>query len=311
MVVIATPVTSPANDTMCSDQQLLSPRITALYGVELPTKKRAITSVQGQVAAVECQFFNRDGNPVNLTSCGIVDGELELVVGKLRESINACNKVYDVDATVITADEGVIQFTLPTFVANNPGVYHLEVAVALEDDNIAFSNQFYLWVNRGLFGNPKYPNAGPPSIDEIRLFIRDNSPDENRLIDDFEFDLAEICYATELGVRYWNEAQPPIGVYFDTTNYVVRHKWLMFIAGHLLVTAAHRFRRNHLPYQAGGLSIDDQNKFQMYDQSGMLLMQEYKEWVKNKKVQINCQMAITSSGSPYGANAYMLLNTGL
>jgi hypothetical protein len=100
-------------------------------------------------------------------------------------------------------------------------------------------------------------------------------------------------------------------VYFDTRNYCIRHKWLQYIAGHLFLTAAHRFRRNHLPYQAGGIAIDDQNKFQLYDQIGMMLTQEYKEWVKQKKVQINCQLAITSQGSAYGGGVYRLLNAGL
>jgi regulation of enolase protein 1 (concanavalin A-like superfamily) len=78
----------------------------------------------------------------------------------------------------------------------------------------------------------------------------------------------------------------------------------------MLQMAAHRFRRNHLPYQSGGISIDDQNKFQIYDQTGQMMIQDYRQWIRAKKVEINSILAITSTGSLYGATAYTLLNTG-
>jgi hypothetical protein len=194
---------------------------------------------------------------------------------RIREVITTRNcDLHEVTATISDYSTGTITFRLPSEVYDNPGVYNLEMALYDDTDDgveLVMSNKLYLWIDRGLFGDPRYPNAGPPNIDEIRLSIRDNAPEENRLLDDFEFDLAEICHATETGVRIWNESQPPINVNFTTINYCVRSKWIQYIAGHMFQVAAHRFRRNHLPYQAGGLSVDDQNKFQQYDQVGMML----------------------------------------
>lgn len=310
MPVIGTLITvSSQTPNTCDSQTLRSPAITQLYGTSLSTKKRAVSVNSGTMVSVSLQLLNDTGNPIDLTDCG---GSAGTVAVRIREVISCKTKdIFSIDGTVTDVEQGIVEFEVPSTVANNPGIYNAELGVHNGDDDLIFTNQFYIWINRGLFGNPKYPNAGPPTIDEVRLAIRDNAPEENLLLDDFEFDLAEMCVAAEGGVRYWNEAQPPVGVSFNTRNYAVRDKWLNYITGRMMQIAAYRFRRNHLPYQAGGLSIDDQNKFQQYDQIGMALIQDYREWVKNKKVEINCYAAMTSTGSPYGSLAYHLLNTGV
>jgi hypothetical protein len=316
MPVTATPITSseatPTPGVACSVQNVAAPRVTQLYGVLLPTKRRAIIATQGQEAVVQCQLLNRNGDPVDLTSCGIVDGDEENVTVKVRETINTSATVYTLAATVLAAETGTLDVELPEGVINNPAVYLLEVGVTMGDSSLTtFSNQFYLWVDRGLFGDPMNPCGGPPNLDDIRLAMRDNAPEENLLLDDFEFDLAEVCHAAVFTCRYWNESQPPIDCYFNTMTYPAKERWLSAICGQLFLVASHRFRRNHLPYQAGGISVDDQNKFTQYEATGLRILQDYREWVKQKKVQLNCMAAITSGGSSYGSVAYNLLNTGV
>lgn len=285
----------------------ISPIVTQLYEIPLPTKRRAAAIVQGQAATITFQFLDGTGNPVNLTAYDPITVNVNI-----REVIKTqVTDIFSVPCTIIDEPTGMVSFAVPSGVFSNPGTYLAEFGVFDINSNLLFTNKVYLWVDRGLFGVPNCPNAGPPTIDEIRLFIRDNAPEENFMLDDFEFDLAEICQAAELGVRYWNTAQPPIGIFFNTTNYAVRDRWLGFIAGQMFMVAAHRFRRNQLQYQAGGMTVDDQNKYQQYQQVGMAMIQDYKEWVKQKKVQLNCEMAITSYGSAYGATAYQLLNTGI
>lgn len=315
MPVIGTPVIEPATtDISCSSQYKSVVGVTKLFGVDLPTKKRAISINQSRKATVQFQLFNETGNPVDLVDCGvgIQDVDTGTVTVKIREVISTRNNdLFSVTGSVVDASIGLIEFEIPTTVVNNPGVYNCEVGIVDNEMALVFSNHFYIWINRGLFGNPKYPNAGPPSLDNIRLYIRDNAPEENLLLDDFEFDLAEVCQATELGVRYWNETQPPINVFYSTITYCARERWLQFIAGQLLIMASFRFRRNHLPYQAGGLAVDDQNKFGIYEQTGLRLVADYREWVKQKKTEINCMMAISSHGSSYGSLAYSMINSGL
>ncbi len=308
MPVIGTPVTSPEDSGASCATLATSPvAITRLYDIAIPTKRRAIYVAQGAKATSLITILDNLGNPVNLEPCDT--GEVRV---KIREVLSTRTAdIVTVSGSFYSPGEGVISVEIPSSVRNNPAVYLLEVGLYDDDDELTYTNQLFLWVNKGLFGSPTHKAGGPPSLDEVRLFIRDNGPEENRLLDDFEFDLAEICHGATNAVRLWNESQPPIDMCFNTKTYCVPFRWLQAIAGHMMMVAAHRFRRNHLPYQAGGIAIDDQNKFQQYDRTGMILMQEYKEWVKQKKTEINCMAAITSTGSPYGSVAYKILNTGV
>lgn len=304
MSVVATPITPP-EDIICDTLQTAGPVITQLYGIELPTKRRAVQVTQGQVTNTEFQFYNRSGNPIDLTTCGLEDENNATISVRLREAITTCdNRLYATDGSVTAAMTGTVSASIPEQVTRNPGVYLMEAGILDTDSKLVYSNQFYLWVDRGLFGDPQYVNGGPPSLDDIRLALRDNAPEENRLIDDFEFDIAEVCHAAVFTCRYWNECQPPINLTFNTMTYPAKEKWLYAICGQLFMLAANRFRRNHLPYQAGGTAIDDQNKFTQYEQIGMKMLMEYREWVKQKKVEINCNAAITSGGSAYGLMSF-------
>lgn len=117
---------------------------------------------------------------------------------------------------------------------------------------------------------------------DVRIWLRDNDPDANVLIDDFEFTPEEIRTAMTLTVDYWNETPPFLGSY-DYDKFPYRFALLRGTSANLLFMAAHRYRRNHLSYNAGGVSVDDQNKYQQYDSAGSRLWEEYKQWVTTKK----------------------------
>ena len=121
---------------------------------------------------------------------------------------------------------------------------------------------------------------------DVRIWLRDNDPDANVLIDSEEFEAEEIRTAMTLAVDYWNETPPNVGSY-DYDKFPYRFALLRGTAANLLFMAAHRYRRNHLHYNAGGVSVDDQNKYQQYDAAGARLWDEYKQWIAGKKREIN------------------------
>lgn len=123
---------------------------------------------------------------------------------------------------------------------------------------------------------------------DVRTWLRDNNPEANLLIDDFEFSPEEIRTAMTLTVDYWND-QPPYIRTYDYDKFPFRSQLLKGTAANLLFMAAHRFRRNSLPYQAGGLSIQDQEKYQQYDAAGQQLFSEYKAWVAANKWAMNAE----------------------
>lgn len=123
---------------------------------------------------------------------------------------------------------------------------------------------------------------------DVRIWLRDNDPECNVLLDDVEWSAEEIRTAMTLAVDYYNET-PPILQCYDYDKFPWRFHLLQGTAANLLFMAAHRYRRNHLNYSAGGVTVDDQNKYQQYDAAGDKLWAEYKSWVSTYKKAANAE----------------------
>ena len=124
---------------------------------------------------------------------------------------------------------------------------------------------------------------------DIRIWLRDNDPAANLLLDDLEFTSEEIRTAMTLAVDYWNDQPPNLGC-IDVNKFPWRSQLLTATAANLLFIAANRFRRNSLKYQAGGAAIADQEKFAEYDAAGARLWADYKAWVTQHKRSMNAEM---------------------
>lgn len=123
---------------------------------------------------------------------------------------------------------------------------------------------------------------------DIRIWLRDMDPSANLLIDDYEYSPEEMRTAMTLTVDYWNDQPPFIGCH-DVKTFPWRSKLLCGTAANLLFIAAHRFRRNALKYQAGGMQIADQEKYAEYDSAATRLWEEYKNWVQIAKRALNAE----------------------
>lgn len=123
---------------------------------------------------------------------------------------------------------------------------------------------------------------------DVRIWLRDNDPEMNTLIDQEEFSSEEIRTALTLTADYWNET-PPFTSRYDYDKFPWRYHLLQGAAANLLFMAAHRYRRNHLNYSAGGVSVDDQNKYQQYDAAGDRLWTDFKKWVSDTKKAANAE----------------------
>lgn len=138
------------------------------------------------------------------------------------------------------------------------------------------------------------PNAQgfPVTIAEIRLWCRDWAPEVNDLLDEVEYKDAEIAAAIRRAIDLWNSTTPMLRSHnYNTVTFPwkFRSQWIDCTIGLLKVMAAEWYERNHLPYQAGGVSIDDRNKFAGYRQDGLMRIQQYTAWLKDVKVQLNMQ----------------------
>ena len=160
------------------------------------------------------------------------------------------------------------------------------------------TNDFYLCVQNSAWGNSG--GQGPPAIDDIRLSLRDSDPIENELINNYDFDLAEICQAIVRPVLEWNETPPPMLRYmFNSCTFPFRGLWLTGIHLYLFQIAEEHYRRNHLPYSAGGLNVDDKNRHPLYNQAWKERSQEWKKGIMAQKITLNVNQGWVSIGSQY------------
>jgi hypothetical protein len=325
MAVEATPVIKPkTTDVCCADQVFKDPSLYNFYGNPLVSRKRAVVTNAGTKSIVRWTMLNTDGLPVDLTTCGLPvseDGTCEtseslsssesVGEGECKTScVVLCFREYmsfgrqqaaeePIKGIVTDAGNGMVEFELPKDLC--PGIYWAEAAV-MNCDCPMFSNVFCLVINRGLFSQARpMNNLGPPTIAEIRLFAADSHADESLLQDGTKWDDAEIAACIVRPVDYWNEVPPPLmSSLFTTDTFPFRFHWLEAILGSLFLISAERFRANHLPYSASGVSIDDQAKFQLYEEVGRRKWAEYKAWVRHKKAEINLNEGYGVVGSPYG-----------
>lgn len=277
---------------------------------------KAFVVDQGVKAILEHQFTDRQGKPLDLSSSfddgqSISQGANDkyTVMARIKEPIASGpsreqNPIWELNAWVENAAQGLVRVRLNKDVVEQAGIYEVGFAILDEDGDRVVVNDAFMSVEQGLWANSNktlYDNLGPPTLREIRQTLVDTCPADNLLLDQVEFTTDQIIYAIIQPVEDWNVALPPLKFDYTTRNFPYRNPWKEAIVGHLLVAAAHNYRRNHLAYSAGGTAIDDKNKEQPYLQMGLQLLQGYKDFVLNKKVAINMGAVAGSIGSPFGS----------
>ena len=329
MVVIATPqpnlpqpapltTTGSLHPVSCAGQNVISAPVSTVNGVPNLSKMRAVVLSQGQCGTIAWQLHDKEGHPVSLQACGFPeDAQSSAAVGdyrvvlRLKEQLSLGNAKapLEIEATVSDASEGRVEAQLTANMTGVPGVYYGEMAlvsVQAEETGqpcVIFSNTFTVVITRSTFGEIG-DLGGPPSIAEIRLHLRDSSPQESYLLDNLMFDDAEIGLAITRPVMYWNEIPPPLDFTYTTQNFPFRYHWLEGIVANLFLMVAEQFRRNDFQYQAAGMAINDQNKAPAYEQAGQMRWQAYREWVRATKASINLEGCYGEVTSTYKYSAY-------
>ena len=282
---------------------VLPERVTQIYGTSIPTRMRGIACRAGQRANIKLSILDDMGNPIDLRASPF-SGDDSNVLFNFREAVSPVKTAQAV-GSVLDAATGVVVATVPESIWRYQGVYIVDVGVMDDDDpNTAVmlaGCSAYLMVEPSTFGAAALTYLFKmPTLQEARLRLRDSGPEENRLLGELEFDGAEMADALVMCVTHWNSSQPPINVFYTTTTYpyFMPEGYMSW----LLRCAAIRYMRNHLPYQAGGVSVDDQNKYKEYLAVSKDMWEAYTSFVRQKKAQINMEGAMQSLISPYGRN---------
>lgn len=246
-----------------------------------------------QTVATTVDWFIADNcGPVNLAEKFPDTSEItpKLVLRDLR---TARAREHWVGATV-DAEQGLLSFP-DVQPKSGPGILFSHVILENQEGKPVLVDCGYLDVE----GKIRKAGTRPIGILDVRMALMDLSPEWNVLLDALEFEDGTIAYALQRPIDLWNETPPNLGPLTQST-FPYRENWLRATCGYLLKTAAHLFRRNTLSYQAGGLSISDQNKEQDYLKEGARLVGEYEQWIVRKKYELNLNHFYGGIGSAFG-----------
>lgn len=301
----------PAPDAVpCSDQTSVSPNLSTVHQQPIPQRIRTIYVTGGQAVDVAWTMLDREGRPVNLAACGCGDTSLSSASAgtcpsyrlQYRENVGE-SVIREAEGEEVSAAVGQLTFSLTADQVAKPGVYFAEAQVldhTSETPKVLFSNMFYLVINRSISASDETSRMrGPPTIAEIRLHLRDSSPQENFVLDNIKFDDAEIAMAITRPIEYWNEVPPPLRRY-TTQNFPHRFHWLEAIVGQLYMLVAEHQRANNLQYQAGGIAVDDMNREMNYERAAQTRWQNWVAFVRARKASDNWNQFWGGIGSSYG-----------
>ena len=301
------------------NQNLLNyyvPDVSTAYDEPLLRKKRAIECRAGMTSYLKMPLLDNKGQIIDLTQYGMADGTgapyLQFAMNGHQGTLPTMTGPYvatryseasggpanyQVVADVVTATTGLIMCEIPSQVTTAPGIYNAEAAILDATGTPIFSNECYVYVAGSAWAAA---SNNMPTLDDLRLSLRDNDPAENELIENYDFGLPEICYALVRAVRFWN-SQPPLIAPAATTgfpSYEIAHLGAQL---YLFELAEEHYRRNRLPYAAGQTQLDDKAKEENYNKAYQDRFQRFRQLVMHTKASINLGRGFSSfSGGRYG-----------
>ncbi len=296
MPVLGTPTISPSS-------VVVKPKTTFVYGQAVATKMQSLIVQQGQTAAIQTIIKDVNGKPVDLTSYSGSN-----IVMRIAEAVGLTGSLFsDISVLILNATAGLVGTTLTADVVSYAGISIAEIAfLDTSSNNLILSNRYYLVVDATQFGLAT-TRQGPPTMMEIRMHIRDNAPEDNYLLDEIEFDDAELAASITRPIMQFNEMPPPSDQLYNTATFPYRYHWLEAIVANLYMIAAAHYRRNQLAYSAAGLSIDDKNKEKQYLEIAAYHKKNWEDFAKATKVRANMEAGfgtILSGYSYFNWNTY-------
>ncbi len=187
---------------------------------------------------------------------------------------------------------GIVSFELLESDTVFAGIYTAEIGL-FAGEFLSQSFPLLIKVEPSLFANCGNRLPGQVTILDVREALQDFPDRPGALLDGVEFSDGQIMWAMGRVVDLWNETPPPVA-YYTSENFPYRNQWITATFGYLCQSAAAGYRRNQLAYSAGGVTMDDQNKYQQYEQIAEIRLAEFREFMKTEKVRINMGLAYSS-----------------
>ena len=313
------PTTLPASRTPvpvdCMGVQVIVPAepTDPVTGNLLLSRTRAVSLTQGIASSVRHVMRNPAGQPIDLSGC--LCNSSSSSSDSVSSSSGSCPCEYQlyfrmgeqmsgygdaITATVVDAENGVVQVELTADDTVYPGIYFGEFGLEeCSTQQTVFSNVMYIVIGSNIMQQCQCGSlSGPPTIAQLRMLLRDTDPAESALLTTLAYSDEEIANALTLPVMYWNEIPPEIGTY-TTQTFPYRYHWMIGAIGHLYRAAAEKMRRNNLQFQTSGVTVRDQDKESNYERAGEARLTEFYNFVRRKKSEINLMSGFGGIGG-YG-----------
>lgn len=268
---------------------------------------RAFQAPRNAAGSLQWSMLDADGNPVDLRGCGndpaVSEDPDDLPIAKARftEAVGPVtdNNVYESDATITDPENGTLSVPLPDEVRNFSGIYEIQFGILDPDGNVMVSNDSFIIIQPGLFGDSKHRGKGPPTLDEMRVRLRDFAV-ANVKYEQQEFSPTELLYCLVQPLKEWNELPPDLPYSrVRSTNFKFREHWLKGATGYLLELAAQHYRRNVTTYSAGGVTVDDKGMEASYVRASQMFLKEWRDFLARKKAELMFQRSFGVTGSDY------------
>ncbi len=258
---------------------------------------------QAMTVSVEWVVRDGEGRVVDLTGVVPEDVNDDEVTGRaeirLREPLTlGPDGTFTVVGYSTAPTTGVVKFDVPALAVATPCVLLINVGI-FDDDALVCVTDGYIIVDRSIFGE-SYTRTGVPTVDEIKMKLRDSGINDNYLLARIEYSLGEIAESAVQAVAYWNRIGSVNSLRYTTANFPDPDLMADGILGFLLEMTGHNYQRNHLTYQAAGVSVDDKSNYQEYFKLSMTYKDAFRQRVARTVAQ-----AVRSGwrgiiGSPYG-----------
>lgn len=280
-------------------------------GSTCPAVAPVVRIKQARATRVRLQVKDFNGEPVELgpTMSGdsIPDDGIRVFL-TCKHTHVGLDLLWIREGAVVDAASGTVEFALSKDETDGAGIYAAQIIVTgadgaslLDQEGDAPASYLYttdLWLEISATLT-RCGVTGPPSIAEIRLFLRDTCAAGNDLLQDFEFNDTEIVYALNEPVSYFNVKYVPRTRYgVPDFPHEYRYFWVRAAAAGLLRMAARKYARDHLPYSGGGQTVDPKNKFGVYTGLADQLWKEWETFVAEEKARMQMDNGWGSVGSP-------------
>lgn len=275
----------PPADT-CDLREVVRPEIARMEK-PVPQRRQAVRVLQGQTAVVEVVFRYDSGRHFDLStylangttmnpgsssstpdSCSAHDSthNYRLVVKFKEPFAPAGEATVETTGYAHDAAKGVVRYVLPEAAVLESQIQYAFIGL-YDTTRLIHGMETYVCVDRSPFSALGYRRVGVPTTAEVRGRLRDSGKDDNYLLARIEHSLDEVAEAEVKAVSQWNTWFTNAGLGdFTTKNFPDPDNLMDAVMSYLYEMLADNYRRNHLEYQAAGVTVNDKDYGNIYDQ---------------------------------------------